>query len=230
MCACTWQKSQVFSPWLGSHSCRQTDRQADLVRGYISTHAKCYLTEWEAGLVVMLTSPPGRQTDKQSHGSSLQLSAVCCTLCVWRRKVNAATGFGRYVFVWLATFTFLKYITKAHKYVMIPSILSGCVYCSWSLLGLSDNTRNTISHLNNLHIGPCDMQNASRENINFTYNMACKTWKLVRGTCGFQMFTKSQMRTTFLTLWRTASCYHFPFNLWSLYELPTGSPSATTVI
>lgn len=63
----------------------QTEKQTDMVASYISTHAKFCLTEWEAGLVVMLTSPPGRPTDKQSHDSSLQLSSVCYTLCERKR-------------------------------------------------------------------------------------------------------------------------------------------------
>lgn len=65
---------------LAKFTCLQTDSHGD--GGCISTHAKCCLTERESGLVVMLTCPPGRQTDKLSHGSSLQLGSVCCGLCI----------------------------------------------------------------------------------------------------------------------------------------------------
>lgn len=78
---------KILPLWLSSHTYRQTDRQTDSLAGYISTHAKCCLAEWESALVVMLSGPPGSQTDEPSHGSSLQLSGVCRTL--WATEKGA---------------------------------------------------------------------------------------------------------------------------------------------
>lgn len=101
MCARTWHNSSVCSPWLGSHSCRQTFRQPDGHGDWLQSGSR--------GWVIMLSSLQG---GRQTSG----VMAAVCSSVVWvahyawegEKKVNTATGFGGCAYVWLATFYILN--------------------------------------------------------------------------------------------------------------------------